>query len=424
MFTVASCYAAALLWMPFMPILAARFGRKKAFIVINISAIIYFTAFYFCSSPKEYLISQLFSGGLTASQFTVSLTALTEYSSPQYRGLFVTIKCASFTWGIWIANAIGTYFHWKKIGLLGIVCSIYVLVTNLVWPESPCWLAGQGRFDECIKSHRWLKGRDDMSERELESLLNTQKAYVNSRSRDGIRSVRGDIRDYFKTIKRKEYFRAMLIAFTTLSLYPFSGKLISTVYAIDIIKKITNNEATAYNYMLILDGFTVFSMYAGCILSRYIRRRTMLFFFTSAGILFLSSLSLYLCLIRFAIILDNKHVSLALLIGYSVTIGCGPMIMTTSICAEIAPLRFRGIFFFMCGLYYCLLFFFMFKVSPFFFKKIGLDGTFFLFAIFSSLFTCVLYKYLPETKDKNFKEIEENLKMKSPLMETKMEDLT
>lgn len=404
-------YIAAIFWISFIPTLSARFGRKKTHILVNISSLIYFMAYFFSSTLKDYLISQLFSGGIFACQLTVTIISITEYSSPQYRGLFVTIKSASFAWGVWVANAVGTYFHWKNIGLVGIVCSIYVLVTNLFWPESPSWLAGKGRFDECSGAHRWLKGTDDISERELASLIDTQMKYINDQSRRNTKTLLGSVRDYFNTIRRKEYIGAMLLTFAMLSLYPFTGKIVSTVYAIDIMKKITNDEATAYNYMLTLDGFTVFSMYTGCILSKFIRRRTMLFSFTSAGIIFLFSLALYLCLVRYSIILETKQVSLALLIGYSVTIGCGPMILTTSINAEIAPLRYRGIFFALSSMYFCLVSLVMLKVSPLLFTNIGLDGTFFLFAILSTCFTCVLYKYLPETKDQNFKEIEESLKL-------------
>ncbi|XP_060802268.1 facilitated trehalose transporter Tret1-like [Amyelois transitella] len=100
---------------------------------------------------------------------------LTEYTSPKYRGLFLTIKSATFFWGIWVANAIGTFLHWKNVGVVGLLCMAYNLITICFWCESPYWLVKQGRFDECAQILYWLKGADHQSQDELKNLIKAQK---------------------------------------------------------------------------------------------------------------------------------------------------------------------------------------------------------------------------------------------------------
>ncbi|XP_068632050.1 facilitated trehalose transporter Tret1-2 homolog [Battus philenor] len=45
-----------------------------------------------------------------AANVTISVIIISEYTSPRYRGMFLTIKSATFFWGVWISNTIGIIF--------------------------------------------------------------------------------------------------------------------------------------------------------------------------------------------------------------------------------------------------------------------------------------------------------------------------
>ncbi|KAJ8719255.1 hypothetical protein PYW07_016811 [Mythimna separata] len=401
---------------PFVLVLSivTRFiGRKILFIIGILDTSAAFTVLYFSTNITHILISSIMQGLFSACQIVVTVMVLTEYTSPKYRGIFLTIKSATFYWGIWASNAIGAFLHWKNIPLFGIICSLYILLTICMWPESPYWLASRGRFEECAASHRWLKGCDEDSEKELEALINSQKEYIASCGTTKL-SARERITDFFKTIKSIEFYKPTALSITTGCLGLFSGKLVFALYAIDILKKITNNESTAYVAMLVLDGITILSMYIGCSISKYVKRRTLLLVASSIGVLFLFILSLYLYLIRLKIITENQYVSVSLLIAFSIAVSCGPLIMSMSVYAELIPVRSRNLSVCIVGLSGKLIIGVCLKLAPLLFRFSGLHGAFLTFGISSSTIILILYKYLPETKDKTLQEIADCMKGVKP----------
>ena len=126
------------------------------------------------------------------------------------------------------------------------------------------------------------------SEKELEKLIADQQ-YDKRKI-----SVRNQIIESVKVVVKKEFYKPVVFSVLLLSLYIFSGKLVCTVYAIEILKKITSNESTAYAGMLILDAMTVSTMYVGCAFSKVFKRRSLLIISSSIAIAFMFILSLYL----------------------------------------------------------------------------------------------------------------------------------
>ncbi|CAH0674177.1 unnamed protein product [Spodoptera exigua] len=222
-----------------LSILTKFVGRRIPFLIAVLDTLAAFTVLYCSTSITHILISEIMQGLFSASQIVITLMILTEYTSPKYRGIFLTVKTATFYWGIWASNAIGTFFHWRKIPLFGIACSLYTILTVMIWPESPYWLASKGRFKECAISHRSLKGCDEESEKELQMLINSQKEYIASCGTNYM-TTKESIIDFFKTLKSKEFYKPTFLSTVTGCLGVFSGKLVFAVYAIDILKKITN----------------------------------------------------------------------------------------------------------------------------------------------------------------------------------------
>ncbi|KOB78420.1 Sugar transporter, partial [Operophtera brumata] len=219
-----------------------------------------------------------------------------------------------------------------------------------------------------------------------------------------------NIRSATKILFSKASLKPILLSILLICLYLFSGKLICMVYAIDILQKIAKDNWTAYTGMLILDCVTVASMYLGCFLSKILKRRTMLLVFTSMGIMFLFILSGYLYLVKLSKLVESAYVSISLLVGYSITMSCGPMIMASCILGELLPSESKCIFMCINALIYKLMFSTFTKISPYFFKYLEIHGTFLLYGILSVVFLVLIYFYIPETKNKTLHEIQESLK--------------
>ncbi|XP_028027949.1 facilitated trehalose transporter Tret1-like [Bombyx mandarina] len=398
-------------WVFLLPVFTEFIGRKIPFIILCVNSLVAYVVFYCSTNTTHILISEIMQGMAQTGAHTILPVIITEYTSVKYRGIFLTIKSASFFWGIWASNAIGTFYYWKNIGIFAFVCSAFT-VTVLIWPESPYWLATKGRFDECTASYRWLKGYDKESEEELEYLINSQKEYRKCHADDKT-TWRWRLNNFGKTLLCAEFYKPVLLCMLMMSLNNLSGKIVFSMYAINIIKKITDSESIAYKGMLVLDGVTVLGMYVGCLLANFLRRRTQLLVASTLGMIFLYVISLYLYLVKQSIISENNILSIALLIMFSVTISCGPIIMTTSIYGELIPLQFKSSAMFVMGLFSDILMATVLKVSPFIFRVFGFHGACLFYGISVSICVLILFKYLPETKDKSLQEIECYFKDKS-----------
>lgn len=392
-------------WMLIMPTFTYYVGRRIPFIIASFVMIVTFMILFFSTSISEIIIAEIMQGYFHACLMTVAIPIVSEYTSPKYRGVFLTIKSASVFWGIWIANTIGTFFHWKYIAAIGIMCCCHNF-TSFLWPESPYWLASRGRFEDCVISYRWLHGSTEESERELTELIKNQSKYLKSQNKAS-KSFN------FVQYTKKEFYKPLLLMMVALTQYHFSGKLVCSIYILEILKKITQSESTAYTGMLILDGVTLLGMYTGCILSKFLRRRTLYLGSSALGVIFLFLISLYLYLVNVSLIDENKCVSILLLTCFSVSIGCGPMIMMTTIYGEIIPTKYKQIQTLITALTYAAYSTGMLKLAPLLFSAMGHDGTFLIYGIMAGFCTFLLYLYMPETKDKTLMEIEGNFEVKT-----------
>ncbi|XP_045768429.1 facilitated trehalose transporter Tret1-like isoform X2 [Maniola jurtina] len=392
-------------WVIIFPVIAARFGRKIPYTVTWVNTMVCVSLFYFSSSTTELLISGCLQGIIFAVLFSISIMVLTEYTSPKHRGILITFKAATFYWGVWISNAIGTFFHWKNISILIFICCIYN-ITALFWPESPVWLASKGRFDECAKCHRWLKGEDKDSEDELKQLISSQQDNLKRKKEYHRDKQKSSINRMYHTIKSKRFYKPLMYSIVAMCLYHFSGKMACTGYVLHIIQTISVNESTAYAGMLVLDGITVLGMYVGVFLTKFLNRRTLLLGSSVIGITFLFMLSLYLYLIHLMVISENKYLTIFLIMGYSVSMSCGPMIMSMCFSTELTPLKGRSLFLSIFALLVNTIMGVNLQIFPFIFKYFKSHGAFLFYALMSSIFTFILYKVLPETKGKTIQEIE------------------
>uniref|UniRef100_A0A2A4K454 Major facilitator superfamily (MFS) profile domain-containing protein n=1 Tax=Heliothis virescens TaxID=7102 RepID=A0A2A4K454_HELVI len=394
-------------WVFILPAAMKCFGRKYTYTFVSISNLISFGLFYFSTSILHIIMSLIINGINTGSHFTVSVMIITEYTSPKHRGFFLTVKSASIFWGIFMANAIGTFFHWKYIGLAGIFLSVYGLIVAYILPESPFWLATKRRFEQCSSSHRWLRGEEKQSEADLEKLILFHKNLSVKEDSKNF-ELNGVVNKYYNVMTSKKFYKPLLLCLLVQSLYVFSGKVVFSVYALDIISKITAGyKLSPYTAMLMLDGVTVSCMYVGCFFVKLLSRRTLLIGSSLVGIAFLFMISLYAFLIKLSLLAENNYVAIILLVGYSIGISCGPVILTQTISGELVSIESRGLS--SCCIDLCLkiLLGTILKISPYMFKSWEAHGAFFFYGVSTSIFLVLIFIYLPETKDKSLQEIAE-----------------
>lgn len=102
----------------------------------------------------------------------------------------------------------------------------------------------------------------------------------------------------------------------------------------------------------------------------------------------------------------NNYVSIVLLMIYSFSISCGPLILSLSIYGEVIPIKFQATCYMITGLTFAICYSILIKLTPTIFASFGIHGTFLFYCVTCGICTVYLYVYLPETKNKTLEEIE------------------
>lgn len=375
-------------------------GRRKTALIVTGNSLAAFIVLYYSSNALQVLISQILQGALSASATTAVPLMMTEYTSPKYRGMLLNAKMLVFFLGVWAANIIGMFSHWTNIGLFGIICSLYNLVALYYIPESPYWFSSKNKFDKCVASFRWLRGTTDESEKELNDLIKPRNKNMNKEKK----SITNCLWKSLQTLFEKQVYKALTLSILLLFSYYACGKIVCTVYSIQLIKQITDSESAAYNGMLILDGITICSLMISVILSKLFSQKILLLCSLSAGTLFMYIISLYLFLASLSIILENAYISLGLLIIFSAAVSCS-LAVSLTIYPEVLPLRSRGLCVCLSSIFCKFGLGTTLKISPYLFKTLGSHGAFLSFAIASTISIILIYLFVPETKNKTLHEI-------------------
>jgi putative MFS transporter len=140
--------------------LADRIGRRKVFIgtVLNFSiatGLLYFTP----DNGWGYLaVMRFFVGVGVGGLYCVDLPLVQEFMPTSKRGWIGGLVTCIIPIGVGLGSILGAFLgaaQWRLLFAIGLLPALVVLLVRLWVPESPRWLARQGRVDEARKSLAW-----------------------------------------------------------------------------------------------------------------------------------------------------------------------------------------------------------------------------------------------------------------------------
>jgi putative MFS transporter len=140
--------------------LADRIGRRKVFIgtVLNFSiatGLLYFTP----DNGWVYLTIMRFFVGLgVGGLYCVDLPLVQEFMPTSKRGWVGGLVTCVIPLGVGLGAVMGAFMgsdQWRLLFAIGVLPSLIVLLIRVWVPESPRWLARQGRLEEARKSLAW-----------------------------------------------------------------------------------------------------------------------------------------------------------------------------------------------------------------------------------------------------------------------------
>lgn len=350
--------------------------------------------------------SALFAGrciqGISFCSMFITSVVIAEYSHPKRRGSFVVLKVAFIHLGAVICHGLIFVLHWRQIAWLSVAPPALGIISTIVWPESPSWLAYRGRYDECIKSFQWLRGEDFETREETKELIIAQRH---------LRQMKKDTNNFVDTVnafRSKDFWKPMAVSTVLTFLMHACGIHYLTAYIIEIMMQLTNDASKAYYYTIGFDIVKIISMMVSAITVRKFNRRALLLVGGGVACIILG----LICIFHY--LKENGTVRVTwigplLLILFICINNVGVVPISIVIFGEIFPLKYKGIGLALSGIINALTSVAAVKLTAMMLTSLNTHGTFAVYLIISIGCLVFLYFIQPETKDRTLQDIENEI---------------
>ncbi|XP_012251852.2 facilitated trehalose transporter Tret1 isoform X2 [Athalia rosae] len=133
-------------------------GRRKTMMLANGPFVAAWLLYHYAYN-STMLFCALALTGLTGGLLEAPvLTYVAEITQPHLRGMLAATSTTAVIFGVFIQLFAGSLTNWRTVALINMALPAFCFISLLMIPESPHWLIGKGRFDEAVKSLRWLRG--------------------------------------------------------------------------------------------------------------------------------------------------------------------------------------------------------------------------------------------------------------------------
>ncbi|XP_028044319.1 monosaccharide-sensing protein 2-like [Bombyx mandarina] len=397
----------------FTPIIIDSIGRRPAVITSSVLMVSGWITLSLASSLPVLLVAKFLQGMSVGLGSTMGGLLIAEYSSPKYRGSFMATILTSLLLGSLISHLFGLFYNWHQISTILGFFSLPGLIISLFSPESPVFLATKGRYEQCRKVFRWLRGpnEDDELEKMIKTDLIVKESKKSRPKKTMSKIIQKKLTYVILTFKKREFYIPVFIVMHLSAIHQFCGALVYDTYAFDIHKALYGTDIYMFKVIASLDIQRILSTVVTVYLTSRVRRRPLLFTLVGLNILAYIFAAGYIYARRHSLLpFDHMAIGVFLHHFHYFTNGAGSMPLTTIISNELFPTADKGFCGLICSMVFSMFMFANIKSAPYLFSLIDVEGTLCAYALL--LFYCqvMLYYMLPETKDKTLQEIEDKFR--------------
>lgn len=380
-------------------ILMERYGRRSILLMLNVPFLISWILIATAGNLHWLLFGRFISGLSVGLLGPPAAVYIGETSEPRYRGFLLAAVSLAIAIGILVTHILGTFLSWK---LTAIICGILPLISfslAYITPESPSWLLSKGRIDEARTSFQWLRGYDDASKAEFDSILTSQNTSATVGNYSWI-SIKENIR-------RPAFVKPLGILLGFFFTMQCAGVNAVAFYSVSIIEDTIGKGINKYLAMIVIDVVRAIMSVVACVLLRRVGRRPLVLISGTGTTISLLGLSAFLYVAAHnTAVLQHAWIPLSLLIGFITFVSIGIVPLPWCMTGELFPLALRGLGSGIVTSFNFLCLFAVVKTGPIFFFQIGAEGAFLIYGTVALLGTMFLIACLPETKDRTLQEIE------------------
>ncbi|KAG7296891.1 hypothetical protein JYU34_019755 [Plutella xylostella] len=386
----------------------SKLGRKITTYIMSGGAIVGWAALLLAPNFEFIIIGRILQGVSFGMAMPLRSIVLGEYTSPKYRGTFLTTISLGQTFGILFAHFTGTLFHWQITGL--IITGFFFIshIMTIYSPESPSFLATKGRFEECRQAFHWLRGYEE--EAELDDLIETCLLLEKDRIEESTLHKRS-FRDRFQMITKPEFYKPIVVMAHCYNLGQVSGSTILANYPLLLLGSVLVPGSNVKFWMIALDTQRLLTNIGAVFIISKVKRRTMVISVASLSAFSMFCISAYVYLRHNSMLpYDAAWIPILLLNIQVFCIGMGMVPLPAIIAGEIFPLEYRSIGSSFSLISNALLMFVALKTFPLLVEYLGMHGSYLLYGCFTFYNVCVIYFLMPETRGKTLQQIEDEFR--------------
>ncbi|GIY14315.1 facilitated trehalose transporter Tret1 [Caerostris darwini] len=374
--------------------LCNKLGRKGTLMISSIPFLAGWLFIAYADKVAYIYIGRFITGSCVGIACVTAPPYLIEISTPDVRGLLGASFQLFIVLGVLIVNGLGATLSWEWLAIPSAGLAIFAICCMIFVPESPRWLIGKGGYQEAIAAVKFLQGdRIDASAECVaidEDLRNQPKGSIS-----------------LQELMKPDAIIPALLSFGLVFFQQFTGSNAILFYTVEIFSAAGSHNANAST--IIIDAVLVL---ATCVSSGLMDKagRKVLLVISGVGMavsLFALGTYDYISESNAQFKSDYGWIPLVSLIIYIATFSLGFGPIPWLMMAEMTSIRTRSL---ICGAATALCWTCVFIVTKTFqTMEVSIHdyGAYFFYAGFSVL-SCIFTIFcLPETKGKQFEEIQQ-----------------
>lgn len=247
--------------------LADAIGRKRAIIVSSLPFIVSWILLATATSSTSILLGIGFAGLGDGLMFPIIPIYVTEIAHPNLRATLSNLVNCTQILGLILDFSLIMVIQWRTIAGIMVIPPIATMVTMMMAPETPHWLANKGRNEEARKSLSWLRNGADSTEE-------MKEIFSNANSNQEAQSLWQKAKAKINIYRSREFLKPFSFAGTLFCLYNFSGFTLIQVYMMTIFNE-TDSSIDSSMATLFVSVWRLFVSLVASFALHHVSRRTL-----------------------------------------------------------------------------------------------------------------------------------------------------